>query len=163
MHGSDGLDEITTAGTTHVAALENGAVRHEMIGPGIKGTLSFATSAEWDLAARRLLAAQNTVAPAPFSLSAQSAWQPLSELLQRSFATQLPQKADISLAYPGLNAIRLQVRSRLAALQDGEVRGDMLPAVVARWAAGKPHRRQPTERLREGHGGHEPVDRKSVV
>src|SRR6266581_1174516 len=27
VHGSDGLDEITTAGATHVAALENGAVR----------------------------------------------------------------------------------------------------------------------------------------
>jgi anthranilate phosphoribosyltransferase len=27
VHGSDGLDEITTAGSTHVAALENGAVR----------------------------------------------------------------------------------------------------------------------------------------
>src|ERR1700750_364903 len=27
VHGSDGLDEITTAGVTHVAALENGAVR----------------------------------------------------------------------------------------------------------------------------------------
>src|SRR6202035_837420 len=27
VHGSDGLDEITTAGTTYVAALENGAVR----------------------------------------------------------------------------------------------------------------------------------------
>src|SRR5882724_12246943 len=27
VHGSDGLDEITTSGATHVAALENGAVR----------------------------------------------------------------------------------------------------------------------------------------
>ncbi len=33
VHGSDGLDEITTAGLTHVAALENGAVRTFEIAP----------------------------------------------------------------------------------------------------------------------------------
>jgi anthranilate phosphoribosyltransferase len=33
VHGSDGLDEITTAGTTHVAALENGTVRSFEITP----------------------------------------------------------------------------------------------------------------------------------
>ncbi len=33
VHGSDGLDEITTAGTTHVAALENGVVRSFEITP----------------------------------------------------------------------------------------------------------------------------------
>jgi len=33
VHGSDGLDEITTAGATHVAALENGAVRTFEITP----------------------------------------------------------------------------------------------------------------------------------
>ena len=70
-------------------------------------------------AARRLLAADEAISPAPFSLSAQAAWQPLAELLQRSFATQSSQKADISLAYPGLSPTRLQVHSRLAALQDG--------------------------------------------
>ena len=32
-HGSDGLDEITTSGPTHVAALENGAVRTFEINP----------------------------------------------------------------------------------------------------------------------------------
>jgi two-component system sensor histidine kinase PilS (NtrC family) len=70
-------------------------------------------------AARRLLAAQDAVEPPPFSLNAQAAWQPLSELLQRSFNTQLPQTADISLATPGLSARRLQVRSHLTALNDG--------------------------------------------
>src|SRR6266851_456006 len=33
VHGSDGLDEITTSGVTHVAALENGAVRSFEITP----------------------------------------------------------------------------------------------------------------------------------
>ena len=33
MHGSDGLDEITTAGSTHVAALENGGIRKFEITP----------------------------------------------------------------------------------------------------------------------------------
>jgi anthranilate phosphoribosyltransferase len=33
VHGSDGLDEITTAGITHVAALENGTVRSFEITP----------------------------------------------------------------------------------------------------------------------------------
>ncbi len=33
VHGSDGLDEITTAGTTHVAALQNGDVRTFEITP----------------------------------------------------------------------------------------------------------------------------------
>jgi anthranilate phosphoribosyltransferase len=33
VHGSDGLDEITTAGSTHVAALERGEVRSFEITP----------------------------------------------------------------------------------------------------------------------------------
>jgi anthranilate phosphoribosyltransferase len=33
VHGSDGLDEITTSGATYVAALENGAVRTFEITP----------------------------------------------------------------------------------------------------------------------------------
>ena len=39
VHGSDGLDEITTAGATHVAALENGAVRTFELTPEEAGLL----------------------------------------------------------------------------------------------------------------------------
>jgi anthranilate phosphoribosyltransferase len=37
VHGSDGLDEITTAGPTHVAALENGKIRSFEISPADLG------------------------------------------------------------------------------------------------------------------------------
>jgi two-component system sensor histidine kinase PilS (NtrC family) len=70
-------------------------------------------------AARRLLAAQDALYPAPFSLAAQAAWQPLTDLMQRTFALQSGHQAHISLAHPGINAKRLYVRSRLTASQDG--------------------------------------------
>lgn len=70
-------------------------------------------------AARRLLAAQETAYPAPFELAAQTAWQPLAELMQHTFAQQAGQESHISLVHPALNARRLQVRSRLTASSDG--------------------------------------------
>ncbi|MEO5660532.1 MAG: ATP-binding protein, partial [Polaromonas sp.] len=70
-------------------------------------------------AARRLLTAQDIAYPAPFSLAAQAAWQPLTELVQRTFAQQSAQEASIHLAHPGLNARRLHARSRLTPSQDG--------------------------------------------
>ncbi|MDB5869891.1 MAG: integral rane sensor signal transduction histidine kinase [Polaromonas sp.] len=69
-------------------------------------------------AARRLLATQNMPCHAPFRLAAQAAWQPLSELMQQTFALQSEQQANISLVHPGLNARRLHVRSRLTDPQD---------------------------------------------
>ena len=70
-------------------------------------------------AARRLLAAQESAYPAPFRLAAQTAWQPLVELMQHTFAQQLAHESNISLVQPGLNARRLQVHSRLTDSSDG--------------------------------------------
>ena len=70
-------------------------------------------------AARRLLAALETSYPLPFRLEVQTAWQPLVELMQHTFAQQLAQEGQISLVHPSLNARRLQVRSRLTESSDG--------------------------------------------
>lgn len=70
-------------------------------------------------AARQLLAAQDTLYPAPFKLSAQKAWQPLFELMQQTFMLKAAQEGHVSLVHPGLNTRRLQVRSRLTASSDG--------------------------------------------
>jgi two-component system sensor histidine kinase PilS (NtrC family) len=70
-------------------------------------------------AARRLLAADGDTYPIPFRLAAQVAWQPLGELMQRTFTLQAVQQAGISLAHPGLNARRLHARSRLTASKEG--------------------------------------------
>ena len=70
-------------------------------------------------AAARLLATQNAVCSVPFELSAQPAWQPLMQLMQRTFEAQSGQQADVSLVCEGLNTRRLYARSGLAASQDG--------------------------------------------
>ena len=66
-------------------------------------------------AAIRLLFTQGTVCNVPFKLAAQASWHPLRELAQHTFQAQAAQQADVSLVNPGLNARRLQVRSRLTA------------------------------------------------
>ena len=70
-------------------------------------------------AARRLLAAQESAYPSPFKLAAQTAWQPLVDLMQHTFAHQSAHESNISLVHPGQNARRLQVRSRLTDSRDG--------------------------------------------
>jgi two-component system, NtrC family, sensor histidine kinase PilS len=66
-------------------------------------------------ASRRLLATHDAMPVAPFAFALEPAWKPLAELMQRTFATQLPQRADLSLESSAGNARRLQVRTRLAA------------------------------------------------
>jgi two-component system sensor histidine kinase PilS (NtrC family) len=70
-------------------------------------------------ASRRLLAAGESVRNAPFILATEAAWQPLAELMHRTFSTYTPQEADISLEYPDSHNRRLHVRTRLAASQNG--------------------------------------------
>lgn len=70
-------------------------------------------------ASRRLLATQEAVGSAPFLLAGEAAWQPLAELMRRTFTSQSPQAADISLDDPMGHARRLHVRTRLAASQNG--------------------------------------------
>ncbi|MBW8722522.1 MAG: PAS domain-containing sensor histidine kinase, partial [Polaromonas sp.] len=70
-------------------------------------------------ASSRLLAADDAVRDAPFLLPTEVAWQPLAELMHRTFSTQSPQEADVSLDYPNQPPRRLHVRTRLAASQNG--------------------------------------------
>lgn len=70
-------------------------------------------------AARHQLAAPEMSCPAPFNLDAQPAWQPLLELVRQTFGEQSAQESTVSLACPGLNTRRLQVRSRLTRSNDG--------------------------------------------
>lgn len=70
-------------------------------------------------ASRRLLAAGDAVRSAPFILAGEAAWQPLAELMHRTFAGQSPQEADVSLAATGGQTRRLHVRTRLAASPNG--------------------------------------------
>ena len=64
-------------------------------------------------AARRQLAAQEISYPGSFKLNAQPAWQPLVDLMQRTFKEQSAQESNVSLVCPNLTTRRLHVRSRL--------------------------------------------------
>ena len=68
-------------------------------------------------AARRLLATSEITRMAPFVLATQSAWQPLVEIMRQTFASKLPQKADVTLSHDRYHARHLRVRTRLAAAQ----------------------------------------------
>ncbi|MES2913223.1 MAG: ATP-binding protein [Pseudomonadota bacterium] len=64
-------------------------------------------------ASTRLLSMRRVVRAAPFMLANEAAWQPLAEILRRTFMLGTPQEGDINL-----DARRLHVRTRLATSQD---------------------------------------------
>ncbi|RYX97234.1 MAG: PAS domain-containing sensor histidine kinase [Comamonadaceae bacterium] len=69
-------------------------------------------------ASRRLLATRDATRAAPFVLATEAAWQPLAELMRRTFMLRAAQETDVILEYPAREARRLHVRTRLTATQD---------------------------------------------
>lgn len=67
-------------------------------------------------AALQLLAGAQPLRP-PFALGAQAAWAPLQQLAHSTFATGLPQRADIGLLHSGRSPTGLRVRTWLTAQQ----------------------------------------------
>ena len=68
-------------------------------------------------AARRLLATSEMTRMAPFVLATRAAWQPLVDIMRQTFASKLPQQADVALNHDMQHARHLHVRTRLAAGQ----------------------------------------------
>jgi two-component system, NtrC family, sensor histidine kinase PilS len=71
-------------------------------------------------ASGRLLATKDAARNTRFVLTREKAWQPLVDVMHRTFQTQLPQEAEISLNYPAHGARRLHVRTRLAISRNGQ-------------------------------------------
>ena len=69
-------------------------------------------------ASQRLMTLGQSVRTVPFVLGTQPAFQPLAEIMKRTFSDKQPHSADVTLGEPGSNMRRLQVRTRLAAAQD---------------------------------------------
>jgi two-component system, NtrC family, sensor histidine kinase PilS len=70
-------------------------------------------------ASGRLLATRDASRNTRFVLTREKAWQPLVDVMHRTFESQLPQEAEISLNYPAHGARRLHVRTRLAISKNG--------------------------------------------
>ena len=69
-------------------------------------------------ASQRLMTLGRPARKAPFVLVTQPAFQPLVEIMERTFSDKQPHSAEVTLGEPGSNNRRLQVRTRLAAAQD---------------------------------------------
>jgi two-component system, NtrC family, sensor histidine kinase PilS len=68
----------------------------------------------------RLLATRDAARNTRFVLTREKAWQPLVDVMHRTFESQLSQEAEISLNYPAHGARRLHVRTRLAISKNGQ-------------------------------------------
>ena len=69
-------------------------------------------------ASQRLMTIGQTVRTPPFVLATQAAFEPLVDIMKRTFTDKQPHNADIALSEPGNNLRHLHVRTRLAAAQD---------------------------------------------
>jgi two-component system, NtrC family, sensor histidine kinase PilS len=70
-------------------------------------------------ASGRLLATSDAARNTLFGLTREKAWQPLVDIMNRTFITQLPQHGDVSLHYPAAGTRKLHVRTRLAVSANG--------------------------------------------
>lgn len=70
-------------------------------------------------ASGRLLATKDAARNTRFVLTREKAWQPLVEVMRRTFETQAAQEAEVSLDYPAHGSRRLHVRTRLAKSRGG--------------------------------------------
>ena len=69
-------------------------------------------------ASQRLMTIDQTVRTPPFVLATQAAFEPLVDIMMRTFSDKQPHSADVALSEPGNNLRHLHVRTRLAAAQD---------------------------------------------
>lgn len=69
-------------------------------------------------ASQRLMTIGQTVRTPPFVLATQAAFEPLVDIMKRTFADKEPHSADVVLGEPGNNVRHVHVRTRLAAAQD---------------------------------------------
>lgn len=70
-------------------------------------------------ASGRLLATRDAARNTRFVLTREKAWQPLVEVMRRTFESGVSQEAEISLDYPAHGTRRLHVRTRLATSKSG--------------------------------------------
>jgi two-component system, NtrC family, sensor histidine kinase PilS len=109
--------EEERAQTSHSAARMQNQVNQLVIEGLAEGVLVVdvrGTVRSVNPASGRLLATSDAARNTLFGLTREKAWQPLVDLMNRTFATQLPQQADVSLHYPAAGTRKLHVRTRLA-------------------------------------------------
>ena len=68
-------------------------------------------------AAQRLMATGKTPRMAPFVLATQAAYQPLVDIVRKTFSDKQPQSTDVTLSAEGKNVQQVHVRTRLATAQ----------------------------------------------